>query len=313
VEGALTSGGGVEPQPSGGELRPLSVSETIETALRLYRDNAITLWKIVALIIVPIEIIEVILRRVSLPAGVFVHSGGLYINVSGQSNNQGATVALLLVVVLGLLAQLLATGAVFKLQLDAYLGRPHDLEESFEFAAPRVFSLLWLGIISTVLATIGFILFVIPGIWFVVAVSVAVPALMLEGVTGFSALRRSFNLTAGRWWATFGRLLVALVLYAIADVIIGLIANGLDSAFKVSNVTLYLIINGVIGAIIVILLAPFAAAVFNVIYIDLRVRKEGLTKQQLAAGFGPPSHPIQSTGGPTGLGGPGNDPSWPPR
>ena len=90
--------------------------------------------------------------------------------------------ALLLVVVFGLLAQLLATGAVFKLQLDAYLGRPHDLEESFEFAAPRVFSLLWLGIILTVLAVIGFILFVIPGIWFVVAASVAVPALMLEGV-----------------------------------------------------------------------------------------------------------------------------------
>lgn len=314
VEGALTSGGGVTPQPPGGDLRPLSVSETIEAALRLYRENAVTLWKIVALIIVPIEIIEVIIRRVSLPSGVFVHDGGLYVfSLTGQNNNQGATVALLLVVVLGLLAQLLATGAVFKLQLDAYLGRPHDLEESFEFAAPRVFSLLWLGIILTVLAVIGFILFVIPGIWFVVAASVAVPALMLEGVTGFSALRRSMSLTAGRWWATFGRLLVALVLYAIADVIIGLIANGLDSAFNVSNVTLYLIINGVISAIIVILLSPFAAAVFNVIYIDLRVRKEGLTRQQLGAGFGPPSHPIAPAGGPTGLEGPGNDPSWPPR
>ncbi len=314
MEGALTSGGGVAPQPPGGDLRPLSVSETIEAALRLYRNNAVTLWKIVALIIVPIEIIEVIIRRVSLPSGVFVHDGGLYVfSLNGQNNNQGATVALLLVVVLGLLAQLLATGAVFKLQLDAYLGRPHDLEESFEFAAPRVFSLLWLGIILTVLAVVGFILFVIPGIWFVVAVSVAVPALMLEGVTGFSALRRSISLTAGRWWATFGRLLVALVLYAIADVIIGLIANGLDSAFNVSNVTLYLIINGVISAVIVILLSPFAAAVFNVIYIDLRVRKEGLTKEQLGAGFGPPSYPIQPASGPTGLEGPGNDPSWPPR
>jgi hypothetical protein len=290
------------------------VSETIQAALRLYRDNAVTLWKIVALIIVPIEIIEVIIRRASLPHGVFVLSGGLYVHTLSGQNNQGATVALLLVVVLGLLAQLLATGAVFKLQLDAYLGRPHDLEESFEYAAPRVFSLLWLGIISTILAVIGFILFIIPGIWFVVAVSVAVPALMLEGVKGFSALRRSMSLTSGRWWATFGRLLVAFVLYAIADVIIGLIANGLDDAIGVSNVTLYLIVNGVISAIIVILLSPFAAAVFNVIYIDLRVRKEGLTKQQLAGGLGPPSSTIYPSGGPTGLEGPGDDsPSWPQR
>jgi hypothetical protein len=295
VEGAMTAGGASQPDPPA--LRPLGVGETVDAALKLYRNNATTLWKIVAVVIVPIEVIEVILRRLALPSDVFVHNGALYSFNGAGSTNAGSTVALLVVALLGLLGELLATGAVFKLQLDAYLGQPHDISESFAFARGKILSLLWLGIVATVLIALGLILFVIPGIWLMVASSVAVPALMLEGVKGFRAVRRSISLVRRRWWATLGRLLLAVVLYAVAAFLIGVIAGAINRGINVTSVTLFLVINGIISAILVILLSPFIAAVINVIYIDLRVRKEALDIELLASSFsGPAGPPQQPTG-----------------
>lgn len=292
----MTAEGASQPGPPA--LRPLSVGETVDAALQLYRNNATTLWKIVAIVVVPIEVLEVILRRLALPSDVFVHNGALYTINGNGSSNAGTTVALIVVALLGLLGELLATGAVFKLQLDAYLGRPHNISESFAFARGKIWSLLWLGIVATVLIGIGLILVVIPGIWLMVATSVAVPALMLEDVKGFKAVRRSISLVRRRWWATFGRLLLAVVLYVVAAFLIGVIAGAINRGIDVTNVTLFLVINGIISALLLILLSPFIAAVINVIYIDLRVRKEALDIELLASSFsGQGGTPAQQPGG----------------
>jgi hypothetical protein len=282
---------------AGQSLRPLGVGETLDAAIKLYRNNATTLWTIVALVIVPLEIIEVILRRVSLPSDVFVHNGTLYTFTTNGSSGTGSTVALLLVVLLGLLGQLLSTGALFKSLLDAYLGRSTDWRQSFDFAWHRIGSLIWLGILSTVLVTIGFVLLVIPGIWLLVAISVAVPALMLEGVTGFKAMRRSMDLVDTRWWATFGRLLAVFLLYGVLSFVIGAIVGALTDALSVTNVTLWVVIYGVLRAAVVILMTPFIAAAITVMYIDLRVRKEALDIELLASRFGGPGSTVPAMAG----------------
>ncbi len=296
------TGGGYGPagggSPSAPALRPLGVGETLDTALRVYRNNAVTLWKIVAIVIVPLEVIDVILRRVALPSGVFLHNGSLYVYSSTGSSGSSGTGPLIIASLLGFLAQLLASGAMFKLLIDHYLGRNTTWGESFAYAWSRFGALLWLAILTVVFVSIGFVLLVIPGIWLVVAVSVAVPALMYEGVGGFAAMKRSISLVDKHWWATFLRLLVAFILYVVASFIIGAIVGGLAAAFSVGNVTLYEIIYGILRALVVILLTPFTAAVVTVIYIDLRVRKEALDIELLAQGFdssGPP--PLAAPGG----------------
>lgn len=328
MEGAVTEGGfGTgERVPTGGPaLRPLGVGETLDTAIKLYRNNAVTLWKIVALIIVPLEVLDVIVRRVTLPSDVFLIDGQLYTH-SGSGTGAGATVALILIAVLGVLAALLSTGAVFKLVLDSYLGRSTDWRESIAFARHRLASLVWLGILSTFLIVVGFILIIVPGIWLMVASSVAVPALMLEGLTGFSALKRSLDLVDGRWWATFGRLVAALLLYVVVAIVIGLIAGAIASGISITNVTLYLALAGALTAVGNILATPFIAAVIAVIYVDLRVRKEGFDLELLAAGFhgpgstipagslAPTSTPLQplDTAPPAGPSTAPPEPTWPP-
>ncbi len=270
-------------QPGSGGLHPLGVGETLDSAIKVYRNNAPTLWKIVALVIVPVYIVEVLVRAAALPGGTFVHNGALYVSSTNGQSSAGSTVALLLVTFLGLLAELLATGAVFKLLLDSYLGRTVDWRESFAFARGRVLSLLWLSILTTVLVLIGFVLIVVPGIWFIVAASVAVPVLMLEGLGGFAAVRRSMQLVRGRWWATFGRLLTALLLYIVVSIILGIIVGAIARGLSVSSVGLWLIINGLLSAVVTIVLSPFVAAVITTVYVDLRVRKEALDLELLAS------------------------------
>jgi uncharacterized membrane protein YeaQ/YmgE (transglycosylase-associated protein family) len=110
------------------------------------------------------------------------------------------------------------------------------------------------------------------------------------------------NLVSGRWWQTFGRLLVGLIMYIVAVFIIGAIAGAI--AHGTTNVTLFELINGVVGALVTIVLAPFIAALINVIYIDLRVRKERVDHEMLLSGATPSGapagvEPLPGVGAPT--------------
>jgi hypothetical protein len=266
-------------QPPGGDLATLSLGETISAAVSLYARNAPQLWQAVAIVVIPLEVIEVLIRRSSLGADTFVHDGTMYTVGLGQTGTGiGATIGVALI---GFLAQLLSIGAVFRLVLDDYMGRRISIGESFSYAASRLLALVWISILYAVLVAIGLVLFVLPGVYLIVAFSVAIPVVMIEGRTGFKGLERSVRLVSGRWWATCGRLVLAWLLVVVVSLILG--ALNLTSALNVSSVTLWLVVNAVIAAVEAILTAPFTAAVATVIYVDLRVRKERVTKADLDA------------------------------
>jgi hypothetical protein len=294
-------------------LRPLSVGETLDRAINVYRRNAATLWKIIAVVVIPIQVLQILLQRVAV--GHVVNINGTFYKVGGGSS--GGAIVLVIVLILSIAAVLIANGATFKAIGDAYLGHEPDWAASLSYARSRLGALLVLAIVATILIAIGFLLFVLPGIYLMVCWSVAIAALMLEGKRGFASLGRSFELVRGRWWATFGRLLAALVVYAIAYFVIALIAGAIANG--ISNYTVFLIVAGIFNAATNILFIPFIAAVLVVIYIDLRVRKEALDIEMLAASLGSPAptapaSPVGSTA-PTGFGGPAageTPPSQPP-
>jgi hypothetical protein len=292
-----------------GGARPLSIGEILDAAIKLYRRNAVTLWKIVALIVVPVQVIDRVVFAATLPSDLYAHDGTLY-SYTGQSSTNAiaAIVGLLLL----LLAALMAVGALSKCLLDAYIGRTPDWRESLRLALSRSGSLVWLAIVESILLALGFVALVLPGIWMFVVWSVAVPALMFEGLGGLKALGRSFDLVRGRWWATFGALLVAVLLVIVVQVVLGLIIDGaIASGLSVNSVAVIVVLGGIGGAVSSLLTYPFFAAVTAVIYVDLRVRKEALDLELLADSFG--------TGAPASVAvaaglssSPSSEPSWPP-
>ena len=68
--------------------------------------------------------------------------------------------------------------------------------------------------------TIGAIAMLLPGIWLYIAWAFALPVLLVEGLRGPAALRRSYALVRGRWWRTFGVIalgfLLAIVISTLA-------------------------------------------------------------------------------------------------
>lgn len=263
------------------ELRPLRLGEVLDAAIRLYGRNTVTMWKIVAAVIVPLVIVQELVVVASLPAGTHVH-GGVLTTPSGRATPAAGTVA---EIVLGLIGVLIVNGALALCLVDSYLGQPLHWRQSLREAADRLAPLLWLAIVYGIAVAIAFFLFIVPGIWLAVMWSVAVPAVMFERVNGFQALGRSFELVRGRWWATFGALLVAVVLLLIALIAVGLALSGIESGLGVNSTGIWLVFGGLDSIISDLIAYPFIGCVIAVIYIDLRVRKEGLHLESLAGTF----------------------------
>lgn len=256
--------------PSGAQ--PLTVGQILSAAFDLYRQQAVALWTIVAVVVIPAQALIVIVERVIL-------SGGRTFAVNGTIYTTDSTGLLaIVIIVITFLSVIVTIGALSKALLDAYTGHPSGWRHSLQFASDRVGPLSWLALISGVLLLIGYILLIIPGIFLTVSWIVAVPVLMFEGASPFASLRRSYDLVQGRWWATFGALVLAIIALIGISIVVGLILDGIGSS---SHVSLILVIGGISRIIGALVTYPIVAAVSAVIYIDLRVRKEHVDPHDL--------------------------------
>jgi hypothetical protein len=305
----VTQGGFGAAPPEPQRLRPLGVGESLDVAINLYRRNAVAAWKIVACIIVPVAAINQVITALTLPSEAFVHNGLLYTPTGQLSTPAGAVIAS---IVLSVVAIFLASAALAISFVDAYVEQPLDWVASIRAAATRLVSLVWLAALLIVLIGLGLIALILPGVFLLVVWSVSIPALMFEHLRGFKALGRSFDLVRGRWWATFARLLVAIIMVAVVTFVIELLVSELAKGLKIGTVGLWFGFNWLSGVLSALISYPFLAAVIAVIYIDLRIRKEALDIELLASGFaGPGSAPAAEPPISSSLDGPVAEPEPP--
>jgi hypothetical protein len=184
---------------------------------------------------------------------------------------------------LSILTFTVLTGAITRAAALTFLGRDLDIAESYRFGLARFWSIVLVGLLYGLVVLGGLILFVIPGIFFAIRLSLSVNALVIEGHRGRAALSRSWNLVRGLGWHVFGALFVAAVLA-------GLVSGLLTAPFG-SNLALRAIGQS-IGQIITM---PFTALVGVLLYLDVRVRKERYDPTQLEADLAR-SGPAPTTG-----------------
>ena len=248
-------------------LRPLGVGEILDTALAVYRQHAFSLWRIVAVVL-------------ALPAALsgVIAVAQHQIENSNDSGSDASLLALVLVTQLvALLATFLATAAAYRLVADAYMGRPVDPAASLRFGLRRFASVLWVSLLAGLGIIVGFFLFIVPAVYLAVCWSIAVPVLLGENLRGRRALSRSRALVRGRWWSCFGVLIATVLLAVIVSLAFELVITAIVGD---SNNEPLLFFTGAITALITdTLVLPFQVAVTTVLYIDLRVRKEGFDVQ----------------------------------
>jgi hypothetical protein len=84
---------------------------------------------------------------------------------------------------------------------------------------------LAIGMVSALFIGLWSLLFVVPGIIFMVFYSFAVFAFIYDGYRRSAALKRSRELVSGNWWPVFARLVIGIVIILAFGIIFGLIYN----------------------------------------------------------------------------------------
>ena len=116
-------------------------------------------------------------------------------------------------------------------------------------------------------------------VFLVVRLFLAPAALILENTSVASSIRRSWTLTRGSFWRVLGALvLMGLIAWLVAGAI-GIVAGvgaGVVTVLQPGSATVAASVVMLASTLATALVMPFTASVAALIYIDLRMRKEGL-------------------------------------
>ena len=176
-----------------------------------------------------------------------------------------------LIMVLNALTQSVVLYAAF----DDMRGRPVNMAESIRVGLGRFFPALILAISVMLLMGLSAIALLVPALIVMTILSVAMPACIVERLGPIKSMRRSAGLTKGHRWKIFGLWIATLIFGGIAQSILGNVARGLGG--QGAALTVLVAWGAVYGA--------FSAVLAVVIYHDLRVAKEGVSTDQIAAVF----------------------------
>ena len=295
-------------------LRPLRLGELLDQAIRLYRRNFLTFIGIIALVHVPLTILQ------SASAAVLGGSlEGIARSTSPEEifTNYAYWGGLFSVIMVGFLQfifiQGIATGALTRAAADNYLGKPTSILDAY-----RGIGKSWLTLLGA-LIIIGFIVPIIMSWWVLVPcvgwftglgmlafLSTAItpmiaPVVVLESpnprsastdgifdrigkffVRLFNSVLRAWNLTRRRFWPVLGTIFILylfniLIVNGPITLVNVLLQQFIPSATNdtVTGVVIIAIVQALVSLVFILLYYPLQMTAFTLIYFDLRVRTEG--------------------------------------
>jgi hypothetical protein len=159
-------------------------------------------------------------------------------------------------------------------------GAPVRMQAELAVAVRRVAALAALTILEVLLVGIGTALLIIPGLYLLIALWMAVPLLVLESTGPIDAMKSSLRLMRGNWWRAFAIFLVTIAIYFVF-ILLGIVfaamvvqlERGADLAVVTATSTVFVISLGAFSA-------PFIAAVMLATLGDLQAREAAIAEFQ---------------------------------
>jgi hypothetical protein len=149
-----------------------------------------------------------------------------------------------------------------------------------------VLALLHLTPVAVLLGVLGGIGSFVLEVVLVIRLSLTLPALVLERISPVNAIKRSWQLSRGSFWRLFGILLLTAIIVGVAADVLAIpftvlevgIGGGSSGIFGMATSTsVVALIVGAIGSILASTVTrPIGAGVNVLLYVDLRMRREGL-------------------------------------
>ncbi|MEP7192604.1 MAG: hypothetical protein ABI903_07040 [Actinomycetota bacterium] len=286
-------------------LRPLQLGDILDGAVKAIRFNPKSM---VGLSVIVLAVFLVPSASIGIGATHLVTRA-----LSGLGTGAEAFLgypSLFLQSVFTAFATAILSGLLVYVVGEAVLGRKPDIATTWRATRSRVLSLLALMALSGLFTLLAMVLLIGPGVlllinnntgtgaillflgllgFMVVAVafstkiSLAAPAIVLEGHHALAGLRRSFVLTKGAFWRILGITLLAGLLAGIAGTVLGLPFSAAGTAIAVTSghgsesaLMIETFVSHLSALLTGAITTPFVAAVTGLLYIDRRMRTEAL-------------------------------------
>lgn len=283
------------------DLRPLSLGEILDRTFTLYRSHFVLFLGITAipqLLVLALQLTQLFL--VGAPRGIpGSATNPVALPAAGPAVAGASVLVGLLAAVVGTISYLLSQGGTVSAVADLYLGRTPTIGASFQKVRRDLGTLFGVAMLNGLVVLVGFVLLIIPGIYMLCRLMIAVPAAVLENLGPRSSLDRSFALTKGSAGRAF---LILLLYFVLLFTFLGLsqvpATMGLAAARgNPAMVRFWLAMMQVLSFIGGVLINPVLTIATSALYFDLRVRKEALDLQVLLN----PGGEISSVGGVPGV------------
>jgi hypothetical protein len=164
-------------------------------------------------------------------------------------------------------------------------GRDVIVSDAVKRGLSRFWSIIGLAILQYLGIVIGILLFIVPGVMLLARWIAALPACVAEGLGPLASLRRSAELTKGHRWKIFGILLLVFLGAAIGFILVMLACDLLGVPFSIALIEHGFGVAALVWLVAAAIYAAYVDIVLAVMYHDLRVAKEGVDTNQIAAAF----------------------------
>jgi hypothetical protein len=253
------------------ELRRLSFGETLGQAFNLYFDNFVPLFLISLVSTLPL----IVFTFIRIESGMYYSESNRFI-------------AVLTFLIIFIVVNTLCTALTIELISKRYLKQHQCIGTYVRNVLPFILPIVGLSILEVIIIGLGFVAFLLPGVYLFLGLSVAVQVLIVERKRVMESISRSFVLTRGRKLEIFGYFLIVIIvlkqilidILLVPKVFYPLIGN-MDTAFS----TKLILANGVYY-LVQVLFNPISACLFILIYFNLRIEKEGFDLEHLVDQFG---------------------------
>jgi hypothetical protein len=259
----------------------MTMSDLLDGAFAIIKTRPGAVFAVSAAIVIPIHLIQAWLGRNLVANASFNAVFGEPGNRPRTSASQQNTDVLVayLGIAIGTLAVFFVGCALAKLVSSWYAGGNATAGEALLAtwkATPAVLAVWALTLIPLAISN-----FVYIGWFFADPLLIAVaPVIVIEKVGPIAAIRRSFTLVGRRYWPVVLANLLATIMALIVTQVLTLLPQVLSAALKPP---LDWIVLGVGQSLVSLLVTPAVAGVAILLYLDLRVRTEGLDLELDAA------------------------------
>ncbi len=187
--------------------------EKLNATIAFFRQNFKKLGRALLIIIVPGAVLSAILSNAYQSIMVKTLKSGGFLNFNFPSE---AYPVLLGMIAIGLLQVSLIYAIVYE-YIILYIDKGVDVDTKEVWQKAKKGFLKTLGglFIGYILIVLGVFLLLIPGIYLTMPVALTFIIMFREQTGFFTALGRSLKLIRGKWWSTFGLLLITTIIMVL--------------------------------------------------------------------------------------------------